>query len=78
MPTFFFHVYDDHVCHDDDGLELPDVGAAHREAERSARSLACEQITKGRLNLRHRIEVEDEHRRLVLTLPFKNAFIVEG
>jgi hypothetical protein len=78
MPKFFFHVYDDDVCTDDDGLELPDVRAAHREAERSARALACEQIVKGHLNLGHRIEIEDEDRRPVLTLPFRDAFKVEG
>ena len=77
MPRFFFHVYDDTIALDDDGMDLPDVDAARQEALVGARSLICEEVSKGRVNLRHRIEVEDEDRRPVLTLPFGSAVQVE-
>ncbi|HEV2866811.1 MAG TPA: hypothetical protein VGX37_09860 [Allosphingosinicella sp.] len=78
VPRFFFNLYDDVVSVDDQGVELPDVAAAREEALRGARELICDQVRNGRLNLRHRIEVEDEDRRPVLTLPFGAALEIEG
>jgi hypothetical protein len=78
MPKYFFHVYGDAITHDEEGLELADLGAALREAQRCARALACEEITEGHLNLRHRVEVEDQDGRRVLTLPLSSAFVVKA
>jgi hypothetical protein len=78
MPRYFFHVYDDVVALDEEGVELSDLAAAHRQALEGARELACAELAQGTLHLKHRIEVEDENRRPVLTLPFRSAFkIVE-
>lgn len=77
MPVFYFNLYDDVVAIDDEGRELTDVGAARTEAIAAARELICEQVREGRLNLRHTIQVEDEDRRPVLTLPFSAALEVE-
>jgi len=77
MPRYFFHLYDDIVLHDEEGIELPDLAAARDEAVRAARELACQEVRNGKLSLHHRIEVEDEQNRPVLTLPFKAAFGVE-
>jgi hypothetical protein len=78
VPRFFFHVYDDVEALDEDGLDLPDVKAAHLEALRSARALACEQVEKGYLNLHHRIDVEDDAGRRVTTVSFRDAVAVTG
>jgi hypothetical protein len=78
MSRFFFHVYDDAVALDDEGAELPDIEAVRARALAGARDLACEQLRKGKLNLRHRIEVEDEGGKPVLTLPFGSAFQITG
>jgi len=78
MPRFFFHIYDDDVALDDEGLDLPDLDAVRKQALIGARSLICEEVTKGHINLGHRIEVEDEDRRPVLTLPFASAVEIEG
>jgi hypothetical protein len=75
---FYFHLYDDVVAIDDEGRELADVGAARAEAVKAARELICEQVQKGRLDLRHRIEVEDEDRRPVLTVPFRAVLNIEA
>jgi hypothetical protein len=74
MPCYFFNVYDDVVAIDEEGVELPDLAAAHEQAIKAARELASAELTRGTLYLKHRIEVEDEDRRPVLTLPFRAAF----
>ena len=78
MPRFFFHIYDDTIALDDDGMDLPDVETARQQALLGARSLICEEVAKGHLNLSYRIEVEDENGRPVLTLPFASAVRIEG
>jgi hypothetical protein len=47
MPRYYFHVYDDYTALDEDGIDLPDVEAARREALVGARALAAEQVVKG-------------------------------
>lgn len=78
MPRFYFHVYNDVIAIDEEGLELPDVEAAREQATESARELVCEGIHKGHLNLDHRIEVEDEGHERVLTVSYRDAFTVTG
>jgi hypothetical protein len=78
MPRFYFNLHDDVVAIDDEGRELADVGVARTEAIAAARELICEQVREGRLDLRHRIEVEDEDRRPVLTLPFSAVLEIEA
>lgn len=77
MPHFFFHVYDDMVILDDDGIELSDAEAARIAALAGARAMMCDQLSKGRLSLHHRIEVVDEGGGAVLTLPFGDAVEIE-
>lgn len=77
MPRFFFNVHDDAVTADDEGVELPDAEAARLEAIRGARSLACEQVSNGYLNVNHRIEVHDSLRREVATIRFGEAIRIE-
>jgi hypothetical protein len=65
MPRFFFHVYDNIVALDDEGLELESAALARNAAVRAARQLAAEEIVSdGVLHLRHRIEVEELSRSL--------------
>lgn len=73
MARFFFHVHDDVDAPDDEGLELLDVAAAETEAIRGVRALASEQISHGKLNLSHFIEVVDETGSLVRTVSFGDA-----
>jgi hypothetical protein len=78
MPRFFFHVHDQHVSQDDEGLDLPDADAALAEAVKGARSLAAEQVLNGRLNLGHRICIADETGAPLATVSFGDAVRVEG
>lgn len=43
MPRYFFHVEDGQVFSDLQGTELPDLGAARREAVRFAGALLADQ-----------------------------------
>ena len=78
MPLYYFNLHDDIEVIDDEGRQLPDVAAARLEAVKGAREIICHQVMHGRINLSHRIEVEDEHRRPVLTLPFRSVLTIEG
>lgn len=78
MPRFYFHVYNDIIATDEEGLDLPDVDAAREQAMDSARELVCESIHKGHLNLDHRIEVEDEQHHSVMTVSYRDAFTLTG
>ena len=78
MPRFFFHVIDDFVSRDDEGLDLADAGAARQAALAGARAMMCDQLAEGRLALHHRIEVRDETGEEVLNLPFADAVEIEA
>jgi hypothetical protein len=73
MPRFYFHLYDDLVVRDEEGVDLPGATTAHKKAIREARSLMCATLMEGRLVLNHRIEVEDEVGSVVATVPFAEA-----
>jgi hypothetical protein len=77
VPRFFFHIFDDVVIRDDEGIELDDAEAARRTALAGARSLMCDQLAQGRLSLHHRIEVRDEMGDEVLNLAFGDAVRIE-
>jgi hypothetical protein len=78
MPRFFFHVFNDDVTLDDEGLVLIDKDAAEACAIKSARDLACSSVRVGKLDLDHRIEVNDEDGNRILTITFGDAIKVEG
>ena len=78
MPRFFFNLFDDAAVIDEVGVELPDLAAARQAAVEEARAVISEEVKNGRVDLGHRIEVEDESRRPVLVLPFSAAVEIEG
>lgn len=77
MPRYFFHVYDDLIVSDQHGIDFADAETACAAALAGAREMMCDQLVKGRLCLYHRIEVEDEGGRVILTLPFGDAVSIE-
>ncbi|HEU0098972.1 MAG TPA: hypothetical protein VFQ67_09380 [Allosphingosinicella sp.] len=78
MPRFFFHVVDDVVIRDDEGIELSDAEAARSAALAGARAMICDQVKTGRIALHHRIDVEDEAGQPVLTMTFGDAVTIEA
>ncbi|HEX8366028.1 MAG TPA: hypothetical protein VD887_04270 [Allosphingosinicella sp.] len=78
MPRYFFHVFNDEITLDEEGIELPDLDAAREQAIESARALVCESVKHGHLNLDHRIEIADETDARKMTVTFREAFSLEG
>lgn len=76
VPRFFFHLYDDTVVLDGEGMELPDVDTAEQQAIEIAREMASFEVAQGHLGLNHRIEVADAAGAEVLTVHFKDAVMV--
>ena len=77
MPRYFFHVYDDVITHDEEGLELPNAAAARLKAIRGARDIISEQVRHGHFVLSHWIDVVDEQGENVLTVAFRDAVRID-
>ena len=76
---FYFHLLNDMDVRDEEGKELPDLAAAQEYARRNVRMLMAEMLKdEGRINLTHRIDIEDEHRRVLDTVWFRDVVQVEG
>jgi hypothetical protein len=73
VPRFYFHVYDDVIAQDEEGMELPNLAAARLNAIRGARDLIAEQVRHGHFVLSHWIDVVDEQGEKVLTVTFREA-----
>jgi hypothetical protein len=77
VPRYFFHVYDDIIAHDEEGIELPNVAAARLNALIGARDLIAAQVKRGYFVLSHWIDVVDEHGEPVMTVTFRDAVDVK-
>jgi hypothetical protein len=74
MGVFFFNLRNSTgYLEDEEGEDLPDLGAAREAALDSVRSIISEESKQGLIDLRGSIEVTDEAGRLVLELPFGEA-----
>jgi hypothetical protein len=76
MPLYYFNIYNDDITMDEEGQDLPDAEAARTEAIKSARDIICDGVREGEVTLSHRIEIEDEEHRPVLTVRFDEALSV--
>jgi hypothetical protein len=74
MPRFYFHLHDRFgAVPDPDPRELADLEVVRAQALKGARSIICEDVSEGRVDLTGRIDVLDEAGQLVLSLPFSEA-----
>ena len=79
MPKYFFHVRDDMDVPDEEGAEFRDIDIARNFAAQSARVLMCETLREdGRINLSHRIDIEDGDGDVVASVRFRDAVRIEG
>ena len=79
MPRYFLHLRDgsDEML-DPEGSEMPEHAIAGA-ALAAARDCLAADVKKGRLDLRYRIDVEDNEGRLVHSLAFADAIeIIPG
>jgi hypothetical protein len=78
VPLYFFHLYNDIVSMDEEGVDLPDLEAARANGIREAREMMLETVAEGRINLSHRIDIADESGAVVDSVAFGEAVTVEG
>ena len=76
MANYRFHVLNDIDAPDEEGQELDNLAAAHLKAIDYARDLASAAVRQGRLDLTHRIDIEDEAGTTLLTVTFADAIEV--
>ncbi|HLL29771.1 MAG TPA: hypothetical protein VK403_02130 [Allosphingosinicella sp.] len=77
MPRYFFHLYNDVISMDEEGVELPDLEAARANGIREAREMMLETVAEGRINLSHRIDIADESGAVLASVAFGEAVAVE-
>lgn len=73
MPRYFFHLYDDIITHDEEGIELPSDAAARLVALRGARDIIASQVRHGYFVRSHWIDVADEEERILFKVTFRDA-----
>jgi hypothetical protein len=78
MPRYYFHLYNDVVSMDDEGVELADVAAARTNGIKEAREMMVEMVSEGRINFSHRIDIADESGAVIDSVTFADAVAVEG
>lgn len=70
IPRYYFNIYNDDVTMDPEGAELADEHASRAYAVKAVRHLAAETVLHGHLAAHHRVEVVDEHQKLIDTVRF--------
>nr|WP_047168524.1 hypothetical protein [Sphingomonas sp. Y57] len=74
MPHFYFHVSNGTgETRDEEGIDLPDLAAAHAQALSGIRSILREELGRGLLDFGGMIRVTDPQGRILLEVPFDSA-----
>ena len=77
MPRYYFHLCEcDGQVPDEEGMELPDLGAADRVAVRATRDLMASAVLRGELPLSHAIEITDQRGAVLKTISFAQAVTI--
>jgi hypothetical protein len=73
VSRYFFHVYDDVIAQDEEGVELPNEAAARLQALIGARDLIAAQVRHGYIVRSHWIDVMDREGEVLFTQTFGDA-----
>lgn len=74
MARYHLHVHcDDRVAEDEDGIECFNLEAAREEALKGARSILADDMMRGQIDLRGRIDIADDTDSVVETIRFEDA-----
>ncbi|TMJ18678.1 MAG: hypothetical protein E6G92_02220 [Alphaproteobacteria bacterium] len=78
MARYYFHLRDGtEELLDDEGREFGDLEALEKAVLEGARDLIASELrSAGVVDLRHRIDAEDESGNIACTLPFKSAVTI--
>ena len=74
MPRFHIHVHN-HIgrTQDEEGAEYPSLDHAARKAIEGVRGILSEEVCRGLLDLRGRIEIADPGGQVLRTISFKEV-----
>lgn len=78
MPHYYFHLYNDMIVADEEGLDFPDLAAARIGAIQNIRGLICETVSRGCINFSHRIDIADASGDVLTSVKFGEAVRVDG
>jgi hypothetical protein len=79
MPVFYFHLHNGIDAPDEEGKDLPDIDAARAYAEANALFTMAETLKEtGHINLRHHVDVEDEHGKVLATVRFRDVVAIQS
>jgi hypothetical protein len=79
VPRYFLHLRNDLDVPDEEGVELPDLDAARAKAREDARfTLGQTVLDEGKINLNHRIDIEDETGARLDTIWFRDVVQLEN
>lgn len=71
MPRFHIHVHNKiGEVRDEEGEELADIAEAQRKAVEGVRSILSEEVLRGSLDLRGRVEIATPDGEVLLSMPF--------
>ena len=74
MPRYFMHIRrTGSLSTDPEGVELPDLEQARREAQLDARELIADRIRSGKMIGDDRFEIADERGNILAMVPFRDA-----
>ena len=74
MPRFFLHLCNGSgFVEDEEGVELSGVDAAREQAIDALRDIMAGEMRRGEINMGSFIEIEDQDRKWVMTIPFHEA-----
>jgi hypothetical protein len=77
MPRYYLNVRNVEVSADDEeGTDFRDLDAARAKAIASVRSILSDEVMRGKVDLRGRIEITDARGEIVLTVPYAEAVTV--
>ena len=75
MPRYFIHLINAvGIAPDEEGTEAPDLDAVRERALQGIRSIISDEAKVGKIDLRGRAEIADQTGRILLVLPFAEAF----
>ena len=78
VPQYYFHVYDDVIAHDEEGMKLPNEAAARLQALIGARDIMSAQVKHGYLVKSHWIDVADENGEVLFKITFGEAVDIKA
>jgi hypothetical protein len=73
MPRFYFHLQNQVDARDEEGREVADLEEATAAARSDILSILSDDVSRGRIDLRGRIDIADETGTILRTVAFADA-----